>query len=102
MVGKEHALSVKATEKASVDVATFELRNSSLNTSPEVTLKVTDAQGNLVWTTTTSTFPCTWDLKNKQGQRVPAGLYKYYGTYVAGDQYGGTDIQPLIVVNPLQ
>ncbi len=101
VVGKEHALSVKATEKASVDVATFELRNSSLNTTPTVTMKVTDATGNLVWSTVTDTFPCTWNLTNNQGQRVPAGLYKYYGTYVAGDQYGGTDIDNLIVIDPL-
>ena len=82
-------------------MATFELRNSSLNTTPTVTMKVTDATGNLVWSTVTDTFPCTWNLTNNQGQRVPAGLYKYYGTYVAGDQYGGTDIDNLIVIDPL-
>ncbi len=101
VVGQSSSLLIKSDRKATSTNATFDIMRSTLNTSPEVTLKVTDAQGNLVWTTTTSTFPCTWDLKNKQGQRVPAGLYKYYGTYVAGDQYGGTDIDNLIVIDPL-
>ncbi|MBR6247859.1 MAG: hypothetical protein IKQ89_02530, partial [Muribaculaceae bacterium] len=101
VVGQSSSLLIKSDRKATSTNATFDIMRSTLNTSPEVTLKVTDAQGNLVWTTTTSTFPCTWNLKNKQGQRVPAGLYKYYGTYVAGDQYGGTDIDNLIVIDPL-
>ena len=82
--------------------ATFDLAQNKLSSMPQVDIRVTDAQGNLVWKTTTTQFPVVWDLKNTQGQRVPAGLYKFFGTYRSGNNYGGTEINDMIVINPLQ
>jgi len=70
--------------------------------SPEYTVRVTDAVGKLVWKTKTSSFPITWDMKDMDGNSVPAGLYRYYGTYSDGVNYGGTPISDLIVIEPLR
>jgi flagellar hook assembly protein FlgD len=75
---------------------------TDMETSPEFTVRVTDAVGHLVWTTKTSTFPVAWDMKDKNGNSVPAGLYRYYGTYSDGVNYGGTPIGDLIVIDPLK
>ena len=75
---------------------------SDMETSPEFTVRVTDAVGHLVWMTKTSSFPVAWDMKDMNGNSVPAGLYRYYGTYSDGVNYGGTPIGDLIVIDPLK
>ena len=69
-------------------------------TTPPVTIKVVDNVGELVWSTTTSNFPYSWDLKDSQGNRVPAGVYRFFGTYNDGINYGGTSMKHLIVIDP--
>lgn len=69
---------------------------------PEVTLRVTDATGKLVWKTTTTTPQVTWNFTDMQGNKVPAGLYRYFGTYNDGTNYGGTEIKRLIVLDALK
>ena len=69
---------------------------------PEVVLRVTDATGKLVWKTTTNDSRVTWDFTDMSGNKVPAGLYRYFGTYNDGSNYGGTDIQRLIVLDALK
>jgi hypothetical protein len=80
--------------------------NFSLDTdlaqAPEVIVRVTDATGKLVWKTTTTSFPVAWDMKDMEGNKVPAGLYRYFGTYSDGTNYGGTAINKLIVLDPLK
>jgi hypothetical protein len=63
---------------------------------------VTDATGKLMWMATTSTFPVAWDMRDMQGNKVPAGLYRYFGTYNDGVNYGGTPINKLIVLDPVK
>ena len=75
---------------------------SDLSQTPEVIVRVTDATGKLVWKTTTDSFPVAWDLKDMNGNKVPAGLYRYFGTYNDGTNYGGTAINKLIVLDPLK
>ena len=75
---------------------------SELTTSPEVIFRVTDATGNLVWMAKTSNFPLTWDMKDMNGNKVPAGLYRYFGTYDDGSNHGGTAIKKLIVLDPVK
>ena len=75
---------------------------STVKGNPEYVVRVTDAVGKLVWKTHTSTFPVAWNLTDNQGQQVPAGLYRYYGTYVDGEIYGGTPINDLIVLDPIK
>ncbi len=69
---------------------------------PQVTLRVTDATGKLVWKTTTADSQVTWDFTGLDGKKVPAGLYRYYGTYNDGTNYGGTEIKRLIVLDALK
>ena len=69
---------------------------------PEVIVRVTDATGNLMWMTTTDNFPVAWDMRDMNGNKVPAGLYRYFGTYNDGINYGGTPINKLIVLDPVK
>lgn len=75
---------------------------TSLARTPEFIVSVTDATGKLVWKTTTRSFPVTWDLRDRNGNKVPAGLYRYFGTYDDGSNYGGTPINKLIVLDPVK
>ena len=79
----------------------FELA-SEMTRMPEVTLRVTDATGKLVWKTTTTDPSVTWDFTGIDGKKVPAGLYRYFGTYNDGTNYGGTEIKRLIVLDALK
>ena len=73
---------------------------TELRSTPEVTVKVTDNNGRLVWSDTTTSFPLTWDLKDNAGNAVPAGAYRYFATFNDGSIYGGTAPQRLIVLAP--
>ena len=75
---------------------------STVDGSPEYVVRVTDAVGNLVWKTTTTSFPVSWPVIDMKGQKVPAGLYRYFGTYNDGKNHGGTPIKDLIVLDPVK
>ena len=103
MVGQTGAVDLVAdklpaivNEEVNFDIVT----ETSLK--PEVIVRVTDATGNLMWMTTTDTFPVTWDMKDMNGNKVPAGLYRYFGTYNDGINFGGTPINKLIVLDPVK
>jgi hypothetical protein len=83
------------------DEVNFDL-DTDLTRIDEVILRVTDATGKLVWMTTTSSFPVTWDMKDMDGNKVPAGLYRYFGTYSDGTNHGGTPINKLVVLDALK
>ena len=74
---------------------------TELTRVPDMVVRVTDATGKLMWMTTANSFPITWDMKDMNGNKVPAGLYRYFGTYNDGVNYGGTSINKLIVLDPL-
>ena len=74
---------------------------TELTLVPDMVVRVTDATGKLMWMTNASSFPVTWDMKDMNGNRVPAGLYRYFGTYNDGVNYGGTPINRLIVLDPI-
>ena len=74
---------------------------SELTLVPDMTVRVTDATGKLVWMTRADSFPVTWNMKDMNGKKVSAGLYRYFGTYNDGVNYGGTPINRLIVLDPL-
>ena len=83
------------------DVVSFDLKDSELSVNTNFIVRVTDATGKLMWMTTTDSFPVTWDLRDMNGNMVPAGLYRYFGTYNNGTNYGGTPINKLIVLDPV-
>ncbi len=101
VVGNIDGLALDVAERPASHHATINIARNDLGTTPEVALKVTDAQGRLVWTTTTNQFPVSWDLTDATGRRVPAGLYKYYGSYRSGSTHGGTAINDIVVIDPL-
>ena len=70
--------------------------------APPMVVRVTDATGKLVWMTQADTFPVTWNMTDLDGNQVPAGLYRYFGTYYDGVNYGGTAINKLIVLDPVK
>ena len=103
MVGQSGAVELTADAMpAYLDrEVTFDVE-SQLTRVPETIVRVTDASGNLVWMTTTQNFPLTWDMRDMNGNKVPAGLYRYFGTYNDGINYGGTSINKLIVLDPVK
>jgi len=87
---------VYRNEEVNFDIET------SLARTPDFTIRVTDATGKLVWMTEASSFPVAWDMKDMSGKQVPAGLYRYFGTYNDGSNYGGTSINKLIVLDAVK
>jgi hypothetical protein len=75
---------------------------TDLPITPAVTVRVTDATGKLVWKAEGSSFPVAWDMTDLDGNKVPAGLYRYFGTYNDGMNNGGTAINRLIVLDALE
>ena len=75
---------------------------TELSVLPEMTVRITDALGRLVWMTNAGSYPVTWDMKDMNGNKVPAGLYRYFGTYNDGVNYGGTSIKSLIILEPVK
>jgi hypothetical protein len=99
LVGNKSNLELTVEEEPAVTEATFNV-TTSLATTPQVTIKVLDNVGNLVWKTTTANFPYTWNLNDLNGNRLPAGVYKFYGTYQGENTYGGTEIGHIIIIDP--
>lgn len=100
VIGQTKTLELNALENVVTRQVTFDVGRSTLPSVPELTLKVLDVAGNLVWTTTTSAFPCSWDLKGINGERVPNGVYRYFGTFDTNEYYGGTTPAEIIVIEP--
>lgn len=102
IVSESEDIFLTAQETPAVDKVTFNIDDKKFDSAPTVNIKVTDAQGNLVWSKATNTFPATWNLTDAQGQRVKAGLYKFHGYYDNGANYGGTNIGDIIVIDPVK
>jgi len=99
LVGNESSLNLTVDESPAVSEATFNV-STPLSPVPDVNIKVLDNVGNLVWSTTTSNFPYTWNLIGNNGNRVPAGVYRFHGSYKGSNAYGGTAIGHIIVIDP--
>ena len=83
------------------DNVTFDVK-TEMSVLPDMTIRITDALGRLVWMTNAGSSPVIWDMKDMNGNTVPAGLYRYFGTYNDGVNYGGTSIKNLIVLEPVK
>ncbi len=66
-----------------------------------LTLRVTDAAGNVVHTASNVTLPYSWNLNGSDNQRVPAGLYRAYANYINGSKRGSTGIAQFVVISPV-
>lgn len=94
-----------ATAEASLDVAGKDVRSSAVfelthnfSQEPDATIYVLNDNGEVVWQTTTSTFPCEWNLLGLDGKRVGPGLYRYYSTVSSGSQRASTPMQRLVIL----
>lgn len=104
MVGGQNFLSLKTPNLVAIDETTIELDEDEAD-QPNVsamTLKVVNARGELVWSCDNASLPYTWNLTDNQGERVASGLYKLFGQYNDGTNYGGTNIMPIIVMDPVK
>ena len=104
MVGQNMAANIVADKLPAYvdDVVNFDLDAANMNSNAKFIVRVTDATGKLMWMTNTDSFPVTWDMRDRNGNKVPAGLYRYFGTYNDGANYGGTPINKLIVLDPVK
>ena len=102
MVGGQSTITLKNADLVAIEEATIDLDETELTNVPAMTLKVVNARGELVWSANTAALPYTWDLTNNQGERVAPGLYKLFGQYNDGASYGGTNIMPIIVMDPVK
>ena len=102
MVAGQSNVSLKTDDLVAIEQATIDMDETDMPATPTLTLKVVDNKGQLVWRTTTNSLPCTWDLTDAKGQRVTPGLYKLFGQYNDGANYGGTNILPVIVMDPVK
>ena len=98
-VGNESSVTLKSASLIAKEEANINLDQCSLAAAPALTMKVINAHGKVV-RSENATLPYTWDLKDNDGQRVPAGLYRVYGNYNDGINHGGTNLEPVIVIDP--
>ncbi|MCQ2287977.1 MAG: type IX secretion system sortase PorU [Muribaculaceae bacterium] len=100
VVGQPQAMTLSVEELPATTVAT--VNATTTLTAANVDLKVTDALGNLVWSSSNTSFPATWNLTDRNGNRVKGGVYKIFGTFTQGNSHGGTNVTSVIVVDPLK
>lgn len=93
------------TAEASLDVAGKDVRSSAVfelthnfPQEPDATIYVLNGNGEVVWQTATSSFPCEWNLLGTDGKRVSPGLYRYYGTVSCGNRRASTPMQRLVIL----
>ena len=98
VVNSQNDLTLIASDIASSTELKIDLGAYALNNTPTVNVRVTDINGNLVWSKQTSSFPCTWNLRNNRGQRVSNGLYRIYGSYSGDEGYGGSNLINFVVL----
>ena len=60
-------------------------------------IKITDAMGNAVYTTTSNGGMATWDATNQQGDRVPTGVYYIFASYSDGTTSKGAISKVLVI-----
>ncbi|MGN0213647.1 MAG: type IX secretion system sortase PorU [Muribaculaceae bacterium] len=81
------------------DKVTFSLTHK-FATEPSVKIYVTDLRNKVVWSKTVDTFPYGWNLTDNDGQRLPAGVYQFFGTATSNSQSAGTAISKLTIIEP--
>ncbi|MBR5118813.1 MAG: type IX secretion system sortase PorU [Muribaculaceae bacterium] len=87
-------------QEPAIDKATFNFK-SDLSFTPNVEIKLFDHLGNMKWHKTISNFPFDWNLKIGNN-RLPPGIYTFYGKYNNGTIYGSTPIGTLVVAEEYQ
>ena len=79
------------------DKVTFTLSHK-FATEPSVKIYVTDHSNRVVWSKTVDALEYEWDLTDNQGNRLPAGVYQFFGTATTAGQSAGTPISQLTIL----
>ena len=95
-VGGNQQVSLSVEQEPAIDFATFNM-STILPTAPTVKIRVFNHLGDIVWSKDVSSFPYDWDLRNNAGNRLPPGVYTFYGKYNDGTVHGGTNIGTIII-----
>ncbi|MCF0205599.1 MAG: hypothetical protein HUK12_10065 [Muribaculaceae bacterium] len=61
------------------------------------TVKVFDAENNLVWHETTTEYSLTWDLVGSDGNKLAPGTYRYYVSAQCVSGAAGSPIHKFVV-----
>lgn len=81
------------------DKVTFSLTHN-FATNPTVKIFVTDHNNHVVWSKAVDTLDCEWNLTDNDGNRLPAGVYQFFGTATTSSQSAGTPISRLTILEP--
>ena len=99
VVVKPDAEAVLTVEESPArESATFNFEHK-FTTEPTVKITVIDADKKVVWQQDVTSFPYVWDLNDANGNRVPAGIYQFYGTASTSSQYSGTEKSRLVIID---
>lgn len=93
--------SIDASITADTDIATDKVTFSishNFAASPSTKIYVMNARNEVVWSNTTSEATCEWNLTDAAGNRLPAGVYNYFGTLHTDNQSTGTKISKITIL----
>lgn len=92
----EAVLTVK--ESPARESATFNFEHKFAD-EPTVKITVIDADNKVVWQQDVTSFPYVWDLNDANGNRIPAGIYQFFGTASTSTQHSGTEKSRLVIID---
>ncbi|MCM1291237.1 MAG: type IX secretion system sortase PorU [Prevotella sp.] len=100
---------VKAYGSKDTSSVTFVLEHDRPEAAMTSTIEVFDLNGRKLWSATTDAvselgagIEINWDLKNKDGERVPRGIYIYRATIVTPEGVKATKSKKMAVAGEMQ
>ena len=88
---------IEADAKDARESATFSISHN-LDGDAVATVYVVDAMGKMVWSTTTDSEQCTWNLTDMNGKEVAPGRYRYYCTLRSATGYAASSSKVLVAL----
>ncbi len=98
VISAEGKASLSVNEHPAREMATFNLSHN-FNAEPTVKITVMNAKKEIVWQQSVDSFPYEWNLNDNAGNRLPAGVYTFFGTATTDAQSGGTEINRLAIID---
>lgn len=93
---------VSATLTADAEIATEKVcftLSHNFASAPTMKIYVMNALNEVVWSKTTSDTTCEWNLTDTDGKRLPAGVYRYFGTLHTDKQNAGTKMSQITILD---
>lgn len=85
-------------EDPAIDRATIGVVTGDGSEVEEAYLTVTDNSGKLLWSAAPASLPATWDLRDRDGQRVAPGAYFLNGKFRTATDAGAAPTRKIVVV----